>query len=164
MTSAGINSLFRKSIRYQWKIGWSIPQKGTGIGCLGARDDQIIRISNFFWWKEAVEVIEAIEVVEVAEVIEAAEVLRHGKPLLRTSELSRHLSSALFLCFEKKKICIESLNIIMNFCTFSVGGCWGQVMSFFWKLVYKTQMCNPPEATRHHNLIKLLTLLPCRAI
>ena len=26
----------------------SIPQKGTGIGHLGARDDQIIRISNYF--------------------------------------------------------------------------------------------------------------------
>ena len=27
---------------------WSIPQKGTGIGQLGARDDQTIRISIFF--------------------------------------------------------------------------------------------------------------------
>ena len=27
---------------------WSIPQKGTGIGQLGSRDDQTIRISNFF--------------------------------------------------------------------------------------------------------------------
>ena len=27
---------------------WSIPQKGTGIGHLGARDDQTIRISRFF--------------------------------------------------------------------------------------------------------------------
>ena len=43
-------------------------------------------------------------------------------------------------------------------------GCWGQPMSFFWKLVDETQMCNPPEATRHHNLIKLLILLPLRAI
>ena len=43
-------------------------------------------------------------------------------------------------------------------------GCWGQLMSFFWKLVDETQMCNPPEATRHHNLIKLLILLPLRAI
>ena len=43
-------------------------------------------------------------------------------------------------------------------------GCWGQPMSFFWKLVDKTQMCNPLEATRHHSLIKLLILLPLRAI
>ena len=42
--------------------------------------------------------------------------------------------------------------------------CWGQPMSFFWKLVDKTQMCNPPEATRHRNLMKLLILLPLRAI
>ena len=28
-------------------FSWSIPQKGTGIGHLGARDDQTIRISNF---------------------------------------------------------------------------------------------------------------------
>ena len=26
---------------------WSIPQKGTGIGQLGAREDQTVRISNF---------------------------------------------------------------------------------------------------------------------
>ena len=43
-------------------------------------------------------------------------------------------------------------------------GCWGQPMSFFWKLVDKTQMCNPPEATRHHDSRKLLILLPLRAI
>ena len=43
-------------------------------------------------------------------------------------------------------------------------GCWGQPMPFFWKLVDKTQMCNPPEATRHHSQIKLLILLPLRAI
>ena len=48
------------------------------------------------------EVIEAIKAVEATEVIEAAEVLRPEKSLLRTSESSRHLNSALFLCFEKK--------------------------------------------------------------
>ena len=57
---------------------WSILQKGTGIDHLGAKDDQTIRISNLFWWIEAVEVIEAIEAVEATEVIEAAEVLRPG--------------------------------------------------------------------------------------
>ena len=34
----------------------------------------------------------------------------------------------------------------------SVGGCWGQPMSFFWKLVDETQISAPPEATRHHRL------------
>jgi hypothetical protein len=81
---------------------WSILQKGTSIDHLGARDDQTIRISNFFdeMTNEAVEVIEAIEAVEATEFIEAAEVF--GKSILRTSELSRHLNSALFLCFEKR--------------------------------------------------------------
>jgi hypothetical protein len=43
----------------------------------------------------AVEVIEATEVVEAVEVIEAAEILRPEKSLLRTSESSRFLNSAL---------------------------------------------------------------------
>ena len=46
-------------------------------------------------------VIEAMEVVEAVEVIEAADVLRSGKSLLRTSESSRFLNSALFISFEK---------------------------------------------------------------
>ena len=47
--------------------------------------------------------------------------------------------------------------------TLSVGGCWGQPMSFFWKLVDAIQIFLSPEATRHHNSIKLLILLPLRA-
>ena len=43
---------------------WSIPQKGTGFDHLGARDDPNIRISNFFWWNEAAEVVEAVDVFE----------------------------------------------------------------------------------------------------
>ena len=74
----------------------SIPQKETCIGHFGARDDPTIRISIFFWWNEAVKVIEAIEAVEATKVIESAEVLRPGKSLLRTSESSRFLNSALF--------------------------------------------------------------------
>ena len=84
---------------------WSIQQKGTDIGHLGSRDDQTIIISRFFYWNEAVEVIEAIEATEA---IEAAEVLRPGKLLLRTSESSMSLNSALFGCFEKKKFWVES--------------------------------------------------------
>jgi hypothetical protein len=42
------------------------------------------------------QVIEATEVIEAVEVTEAAEVLRSGKSLLRTSESSRLLNSALF--------------------------------------------------------------------
>ena len=43
----------------------------------------------------------------------------------------------------------------------SVGGCWGQPMLVFWKLVDETQISKPLESTRH-NLIKLLILLPLR--
>ena len=62
---------------------WSIPQKGTDIDRLSARDDPTIRIS-IFWQNEAVEAIEATEVVEAVEVIEAAEVLKPGKSVLMT--------------------------------------------------------------------------------
>ena len=48
--------------------------------------------------------------------------------------------------------------------TLSVGGCWGQPMSFFWKLVDETQMSNPPEPAMHHYQLKILILLPTRAI
>ena len=47
--------------------------------------------------------------------------------------------------------------------TLSVGGCWGQPMSFFWKLVDETQISAPPEATRHHKSKKILVLLSLRA-
>ena len=47
--------------------------------------------------------------------------------------------------------------------TLSVGGYWGQPMSFFWKPVDETQMSKPPETTTHHKSIKLLILLPLRA-
>ena len=69
---------------------------------MGVKDDQTIRISIFFCLNVAVEVIEAIEAVYATEVIEAAEVLRPEKSLVRTSESSRHLNSALFLYFGKK--------------------------------------------------------------
>ena len=47
--------------------------------------------------------------------------------------------------------------------TLSVGGCWGQLMSFFWKLADETQNLLTPEATRHHESKKILILLPLRA-
>ena len=47
--------------------------------------------------------------------------------------------------------------------TLSVGGCWGQLMSFFWNLVDETQNLLTPEATRYHKLIKLLILVPLRS-
>ena len=61
------------------------------------------------------EVIEAIEAVEANEAIEVAEVLRPGKSLLRTSETSRHLISALFLCFEKTFFGVRIMKIHIEF-------------------------------------------------
>ena len=53
--------------------------------------------------------------------------------------LQSHQGSWIQLYFEKNT-------------TFFVGGCWGQPMLHFWKLVDETQIYEPPEATRHHNL------------
>ena len=96
---------------------WSIPQKRTIIGHFGARNNPT-QDQNFFWWNEAVKVIEATEVVEAEEVIEAAKVLRPGKSLLMTAESSRFLNSALFWNFENKYFLLESWNNKMNFATF----------------------------------------------
>ena len=126
VASAGLNSLRQNGYQILVKkldFWWSIPQKGTIIGHFGARNDPTIRISNFFWWNEAV------------EVMEAAEVPRPGKSQLGTSESSRFLNSALFWFFLKSIFVIESWNIKLNFSTFSVRGCGGQPMLLFWKTV-----------------------------
>ena len=65
-------------------------------------------------------------------------------------------------CFENKHFLLESWNIKLNFSTFSDGGCWGQPMSLFWKLVDETQISKPPEPTMNHISIKWLILLPLR--
>ena len=46
----------------------------------------------------------------------------------------------------------------------SVGGCWGQPILLFFKLINEAQMGKPLEPTRHHNSRKLLILLSLRAI
>ena len=89
--------------------------------------------------------------------------LRPRKSLLRTSESSRILNKLYFDVLKTKKW-VVSQNNILNFNTFSVRGCWGQLMLLFWKLVDETQMSKPLEATRHHNSTKLLIFLPLRAI
>ena len=50
---------------------------------------------------------------------QVVEVTRTGKSLLRTSESSRFLNSAIFWCFEKHLFWVESWNIRLNFSTFS---------------------------------------------
>ena len=69
-----------------------MPQKGTGIGHLGARDDQTIRISRFF------------DEMRLSRSLRPMRLLRP----LRASESSRNLDSALFLCFEKKFFGLKS--------------------------------------------------------
>ena len=65
--------------------------------------------------------------------------------------------------FWKKEFWVESWNFRLSFGTFSVGGCWGQPMPFFWKLVDETQISAPPEAARHHKPKRILVLLSLRA-
>ena len=57
----------------------------------------------------------------------------------------------------------QKANFSLIFDTLSFGGCWGQPMLLFWKLVDETQISKPPEPTRHHNSIKSWILLPLRA-
>ena len=58
----------------------------------------------------------------------------------------------------------QNYNFLLISDTLSVRGCWGQPMSFSWKLVDETQMSNPPEAASYRNSTKLLIFLPLRAI
>ena len=77
--------------------------------------------------------------------------------------VTQDLEFSFTLMFWKNNFLVESWNIMLNFRTFPFGGCWGQSMLLFWKLVDKTQISKPLEPTRHHNSIKLLILLPLRA-
>ena len=58
----------------------------------------------------------------------------------------------------------SKIQFFTDISTISVGGCWGQPMSFFWKLVDETHIPKPPEATRYHNSTKLSIFLPLRVI
>ena len=91
-------------------------------------------------WNEAVEVIEATEATEAVEAIEATDIPRPGKSLLSTPESSRLLYLALFWCFENYHFQWNHEVSSFDFCTFSVGGCWGQPMLLFWKLVLIIKM------------------------
>ena len=52
----------------------------------------------------------------------------------------------------------------LNFCTFSVRGCWGQPMLLFWKLVDETQMGNTGDHAARDISSKFSIFLPLRAI
>ena len=74
------------------------------------------------------------------------------------------LEFSFILMFWKNIDLVDSWNIILKFTTFFVGGCWGQLMLLFWKLVDETQMSTTPEATSYHSSRKFSILLPLRAI
>ena len=61
----------------------------------------------------------------------------------------------------KRKI-LESWNIILNLSIFSVGGCWGQMILFFWKLVEKLKWPNLQKPL--YTITQSLKLLPLRPI
>ena len=48
--------------------------------------------------------------------------------------------------------------------TLSVGGCWGQPVLLFWKMVHQTQMGNPPDHAASDIISKFSIFLPPRAI
>ena len=52
----------------------------------------------------------------------------------------------------------QKSNFSLIFGTFSVGGCWGQAMLLFWKLVDETQMTAPREYTNAFIITKRLFL------
>ena len=74
-------------------------KEGTGIGHLGARDDPTIRLNKIFDEMSLLRSLRPLRLLRLhaaVEVIEVAKVLRPGKSLLRTSESSLFLNSALF--------------------------------------------------------------------
>ena len=58
----------------------------------------------------------------------------------------------------------SKIQFFTDISTISVGGCWGQPMLLFWKLMDENQMSTTPEATCYHSWRKFPILLPLRAI
>ena len=125
-----------------------IPQKRPGTSdWINYQDKQVL------WWIWVVEVGEAIEVAEADEANEAAEVLRPRKSLLTTEDLSV-IKFSFILIFRNKEFWGRIMKYHDDFLTFSIGGCRGQPILLFWKLVDETQMSKPPKLTRHRIFFK----------
>ena len=58
----------------------------------------------------------------------------------------------------------SKIQFFTDISTISVGGCWGQGMTLFWKLVDEMQMPTTLEATSDHSSRKFSIFLPLRAI
>ena len=125
---------------------WSIPQKGTSIGHLGARDDQTFRIRKFF---EEIVLMRPVRLQAPLRSIRLEMFFRPEKSLLRTLELSRILNSiiwastniTIFWFFEK------------NLSIFSV---WGLPMLLFWNFFDETQMLNIGKHAIYHECFLML--------
>ena len=103
---------------------------------------------DVFWGNMAVEAVEASEDPEATEVAEATEVCKAWKITTESSKflksIIRGLLKHLFWCSEKKNFW-QSWKLMLNISSVSVGGCWGQPLLLFWKLVYETQIPKPKE-------------------
>ena len=140
---------------------------------------------EFFWGNRASEASKAGEVVEAAEINEAAEVSKVLKMITENFRVIQVLefynlrtNTTLFWCFEKKKKLTKSWKIMLNFINFSVGGCWGQPILLFWKLVGETQMSEPQDvkttfklnticlflSIRHKLLLSVHSETPCNCV
>ena len=131
----------------------------TSNGYFDAIDDQTIRFRMFF---EEIGLLRPLRLQRPLRSIRLKRFLMLGKPLLRTSDSSRFLNSiiwGLYLMFWKKKSFDRIIKIHVDFSTFSVGGCWGQPMLLFQKLVDETQMPKPQEYTDIFILTKKLFLV-----
>ena len=134
---------------------WCLVGSGTGIGHLGTRDIPTSGWVNFLmkwgcqghwghWGHWGCRGFKAWKIT--------------------TEDFSHPGHSALFWCFENNLFGLNHEISCSNFSPFSVGGCWGQLILLFWKVVDETQMSKSPEATRHLNSRKILILLLLRAI
>ena len=134
----------------------SISKNRTNIGYFGARNVQTITTKKFFekigLWRlvRPVRLKRLVRPVRLKRLLRSMRLQRFLRPKKITSEYfsviqvhelnNLRTNINLFWIFERKKIFDRIMKITLNFSTFSVGGCWGQSMVLFWKLVDKTQM------------------------
>ena len=86
-----------------------------------------MKLSIFFWWNEAIEVIKATAVVEAVEVIEATEVFRTTQ-ILKINNIMVRIT--LFRYFEKNFFSNRLLEFYWNIELSQNWGCGGQGCHF----------------------------------
>ena len=133
-----------------WVFEDPIHNKGPMLVILVARLIKKSGSGSFFEKKGLQRLLRPARLQRTLRSIRLQRFLRPEKSLLRTAESSRFLSLVIWglksLYFDGLKK-IYFYRIMLNFSTFSVRGCWGQPLLFFWKLVDQTQMPKPQEHT-----------------